>query len=616
LGNLAPFKAILTKTEAKLRAQLASGKGSVDSIAYLRRQTEIMAHELKTAPKSVLAWEKMGEDPKYGFSPAQRWAQASYKKAFQEITPQYGSQQQQVKKFEEYLDFSQRMLLWGRRQPEVIQDKKNGVQYLILGADPLVPKIMAVLASELMKWYRAQPNTKRLMSWPAKLGLAQMLQERPDLAMLLRISQTIPALVEKSNIPVDRPAAVVMIETAIAIIPVVGNAVAAYEAWSGRDLFGYKLSDLERGVLAASVLLPIAGRVVKSGRALYSEARLVRLYGEDARLWSRAIGASGNGMARRQALAAISQAERDLLRKAGVLTGNVGKEAAGALKSLSQGAATLRGVDQEVVALLNKLQNTHKSLKELDAEALHRILEKGPYVPHLKGQLLEEIVESRIVPWLAKREGAYALGIKVPSGKKLEFIPGHLVRDPAGRQITDGMLIYRNQGDIVIAAVFEAKAGKSAARELSYKGGGKSSLTKAEKLELRANAKDVWRDQREEALAKGKEYTKTIDDVEKEYVLSERGGQVRRDIERLGASTKGPAQIRIGAETFTVQMSPTKTKFFGIVPKGVNTKNIEKQLAREGASYEILGVDINTKDLKSIAEEMEDLATKLAESSN
>ena len=616
MGNLAPFNAILKKTEGKLVSELASGKGSADSFAYRRRQIEIMTHELNTAPKSVLAWEKMGDDPKFGFNPAQRWALASYKKAAREISPQYGSQTQQASKFDEYLDFSKRMLQWGRRRPEVIKDKKNGIQYLILGADPLVPKIMSVLASELMKWFRAQPNTKRLMTWPAKLGFAQMLRERPDLVMLLRISQTIPPLVEKSNIPVDRPAAVTMIETAIAIIPVVGNALAAYEAWSGRDLFGYKLSDLERGVLAATILLPIAGRVVKGGRALYSEARLVKLYGEDARLWSRAIGASGNGMARRQALNAISHAERDLLRKTGVLTGNVGKEAAGAIKSLSQGITTLKGVDQEVIALLSKLQSSHKSLKELDAEALLRILEKGPYVPHLKGQLLEEIVESRIVPWLAKREGAYALGIKVPPEKKLEFIPGHLVRDPAGRQITDGMLIYRNQGGIVVAAVFEAKAGKSAARELSYKSGGKSSLTKAEKLELRANAKDVWRDQREEALAQGKKYTKSIDDVEKEYTLSERGGQVRRDIERLGASTKGPSQIRIGAETFTVQMSPANTKFFGIVPKGVNTKNIEKQLIRENVTFEILGVDINAKDLKSTAEDMEDLAVKLAESSN
>ncbi len=68
--------------------------------------------------------------------------------------------------------------------------------------------------------------------------------------------------------------------------------------------------------------------------------------------------------------------------------------------------------------------------------------------------------------------GGFALGIEVPAGKKLEFIPGHLIRDAAGRQITDGILAYRDGESLVIALVFEAKAGKSAARELSFARGG------------------------------------------------------------------------------------------------------------------------------------------------
>lgn len=612
MGNLAPYKAILLETEAKLKKQLASGKGSAMDLAYLRRQAEIMRYEFDTAPGSVLAWDRMGPDPKFGFSPAQRWSLAAHKKGAEEISPNYGSQQQYTKKFTEYLDLGQEMLQWGRVRQQVIQDKQNGVQYLILGADPLVPKIMRVLASELMRWFDAQPNDKRLNTWPAKLGLAQMLHERPDLAVLLRISQTIPPLVEKSSIPIDRPGVVTLVETAIAIIPVVGSAVAAYEAWSGKDMFGYKLSDLERGILGASVLLPIAGRVVKGGRALYSEARLVKLYGQDAKVWSRTISAGGAGMANRQSLGIVSKAERELLRSKKILSGQLGTEAATAVKSLAHAGATLKAVDTEVTQLLTKLKSAHPEMAALDSEALLRVLEKGPNVDHLKGQLLEEIVESRLVPWLRSREGSFALGIKVPEGKMLEFVPGHLIRDTGGRQITDGILMYRDGEKLVIAAVFEAKAGKSAARELSYKSGGKASLTNAEKLELRANAKDVWRDQRDEALAAGKKYTRTIEQIEKEYILSEKGGQVRRDIERLGIGTAGPTEIRIGAETFDVRISPTKTKFFGVVPKGVNAKTIEKQLSNEGVTYEILGVDISAKDLKSIASELVSLAEKLA----
>ena len=82
---------------------------------------------------------------------------------------------------------------------------------------------------------------------------------------------------------------------------------------------------------------------------------------------------------------------------------------------------------------------------------------------------------------------------------------------------------------------------------------------------------------------------------------------------RNALTPRGPSQIRIGAETFEVQISPTKTKFFGVVPRGVKTGTINKQLSREGVTYEILGVDIRAKDLKSLASDMVDLATKIAE---
>ena len=99
----------------------------------------------------------------------------------------------------------------------------------------------------------------------------------------------------------------------------------------------------------------------------------------------------------------------------------------------------------------------HTQLRSLDVLSLERVLAKGPNVDHLKGQLLEELVESRLVPWLRTREGGFALGVTVPAGKKLEFIPGHLIRDTAGRQISDGMLVYRNSDELVVAAVFEAE---------------------------------------------------------------------------------------------------------------------------------------------------------------
>jgi hypothetical protein len=613
MGNIAPYQRALAGAQAKLKLLLLSGRGSASDLAVRRKQTEIMDYELSTAPSSVLVWDKYGDDPRTGATPAQRWDLAAYKKANEALFPQYGTPTRYAQKKMEYIDLGVEMLGWGRMRPEVIKDKQAGVQYLILGEDPLVSKIMKVLASELMRWFDLQPNDRDLIQWPTKLGLGRMLRERPDLAMLLRIAQTLPPLVEKSNIPIDRPAMVTVLETAISIIPVVGSAVAAYEAWAGEDLFGYKLSDVERGILAASVLLPIAGRVAKGGRAVYSQARLTRLYGQDAKIWARTIQAGSTGMAQRRALTAIDKAQRGIRQSRGVIRGTIASEGAAAVKSLATGSATIKAVDQEVVELLGKIQASHPKLNSLDAQALERVLEKGPNVDHLKGQLLEEVMESRLVPWLQKREGSFALGIDVPAGKKLEFVPGHLVRDASGRQISDGLLVYREGEALVMAAVFEAKAGKSAARELSYKGGGKSSITKAEKLEFRAAVKDAWRDQRDEAVAAGENFTKSLNQVEKEFVHSELGGQVRRDIERLGGGVGGPDKIRIGAETFEVQLSPTKTKFFGVVPRDVRTANIEKQLTKGGFNYEILGVDLSAKELKSIAGELKDLAAEIAE---
>lgn len=606
MAGIEPYKKVVREQERKLALLLASGKGSAFELALQRAICGVLRFEIQY-PGSVLAWDKMGPDAQ-GFMGPDRWLMSAIKKAADKINPQYGSDDDYKRKFEEYLDLSLEVLRWGRVRQEVIDDKQAGKRYLIFGANSLVPKIMQVISTELMAWFKAQPRTKEFMSLSAKAGLGTMLTERPDLAALLRIADTLPVDHETSDIPVERPAMIEAVEFAIGLIPVVGNVVAAYEAWSGEDLFGYKLSDVERGILGACVLLPFAGRLAKGGRALYTEARLVRLYGRDAAAWQKAMGASGRGFAERKALDAIGKADK-ALRVEKKLAKDVAKEAADAVPALTKGSAAVSTtVDKAVADLLGELQKAHPQMAGLDELALQRILAKGPNVDHLKGQVLEELIESRLVPWLSTREGGLALGITVPAGKKLEFIPGHLIRDAASRQITDGMLVYRDGEKLVIAAVFEAKAGKHAARELALKKGGISSLTEAERLELRAFAKDVWLEERDAAKAAGKAYKKTIEDVEKEFIQTEWGGQVRRDIERLADD----ATIKIGGQDYVVKLSPTKTKFFGVLPKDVNASAIEAQLKENKFAYEILGVDVTSAKLKDMAASMKSLAESIA----
>jgi len=94
---------------------------------------------------------------------------------------------------------------------------------------------------------------------------------------------------------------------------------------------------------------------------------------------------------------------------------------------------------------------------------------------------------------------------------------------------------------------------------------------------------------------------------------AERGGQVRREIERLSENADGTlAQIRIGPDLLPVSLSPTRTKFFGVLPRDVNRSIIERELREAGFNFEIVGVNISQRDLRTIASEMVPLATTMA----
>lgn len=610
-GNIKPYEAALTDEKTRLSSLLRSGTADAPTIAVSRRACEIMADELKH-PGSLLAYERMPAN-KTGLKGADLWRVACATKADAELHPAYLPPAEYARKAGEYVALGKQLVADRHVRQYAFTDKQNGISYLVHGEKPIVGDVMTLVADELLAWFKAQPNAKAAMSMSAQAGLATMLGERPDLVVLVRMAQEAPLDSEVRAVPVDRPAVVEGMELAISLVPYVGNAVAAYEAYAGRDLFGYRLTDVERGILAATVLLPIAGRLVKGGRLLYTETRLVSLYGRDAAAWNKVVRASGRAEAASggKALREVEQASEEL-RAQRQLVGQAAKDAAPAIPAIVKGSgAASTAIDPAVETLLGQLQKSSSAMKSLDGPALLRILEKGPHVDHLKGQLLEELIESSLLPWLRTRLGPLALGVRVPAGKKLEFFPGHMVRDLKGRQITDGILAYRSGGELHIVGIFEAKAGKHAARELSLAKGSMSSLTQAEKHELRANAKDVWRDRRAEARLAGQPYSEKIEDIMTEYALSEHGGQVRRDIERL-APSGGKTRLRIGSERLAVNMSPTQTKFFGVVPKNVSLNSIEAQLKAEKVSYEMLAVDIRDTELKALAEKMQGLAGTLA----
>jgi hypothetical protein len=88
--------------------------------------------------------------------------------------------------------------------------------------------------------------------------------------------------------------------------------------------------------------------------------------------------------------------------------------------------------------------------------------------------------------------------------------------------------------------------------------------------------------------------------------------EIRIVVERLAEGTTGPSRIRVGTHEFTARMSPTKAKFFGVLPADAQASTIEAQLKESGHSHEILGVDIKAGPVKDIAASLQPLAEVLA----
>lgn len=58
-------------------------------------------------------------------------------------------------------------------------------------------------------------------------------------------------------------------------------------------------------------------------------------------------------------------------------------------------------------------------------------------------------------------------------------------------------------------------------------------------------------------------------------------------------------------------MSPTKTKFFGIVPKGKRVDVIQAKVTAAGYNFEAIAAPITSKDLDAVADKLVDLARRM-----
>jgi hypothetical protein len=620
--RLGKYRSYYLLQRAKFRKALAKDSANPEDLFRQKKELEVMDASVRNAEVSTYRLLD-GAEGDYPGAGVFRW----HRNIRAEVYKLYWASQMDpdayVRKMEEYARYWRRI---ANNHLRIIAftDPGDGYRY-VHRPNKLTIAVIASIEQELQHWFQLNYDYDRLARsiGPAH-GLWSLLEERRDLKVALRLAQTLPADVEKYHVGIDRPAWVEVTSFAVGFIPFIGNAIAAYEAYEGRDIFGYKLTDTERAIIGASVLLPFAGRFVKSGKTLYTANRMKKLYGRDASNWVIA-------QSRGEALSSLP----DLMRKLDdteslIKSGRkVGQELAQELDPLFKKIAndvplqsSIPGnVDTLTQGLFLKLRSKYSFLDDLDLLSLQRMVDKGPHAHHIKGQLLEELLENRVTKFMANPMGRELLGLPTEIkgfkalNQKLEFFPGHLIRDADGRQITDGVIGFKDKDGVLnLLAVFEAKAGKAASRGLTSKSTSMAKMSKADRHELRMVAREYRLELQEAAVKQGNPFNLTLEQVERKIVKSERGGQIRTDVERLSEGANNvPVDILINGNTQAVRMSTGRTKFFGVLPSNVDGKNIEKTIKDLGYNFEAMPLEITAQRLtvfaKRLAKEISDAST-------
>lgn len=612
---LGPFRNELRKKQNELAQHMMKGFTAMQ-LAVDRKTIELMEADLAQG-QSAFEYLFQPSSSAKG-APAFRWGIDTELLAEKKLLPSFrdsAGYDRQTARFKQYAD----QLRSNVDKPyKYFNITSHSVELWVIRRNLPTREVVRKVASELEYYiinHAADEDILRI--WPQDAISKILSEDRIDLQMMLRLATSLPNEIQVYTIrqkDEDADAGIVFVaqqalSTILYAIPFVGNAVAAFEVWRGKDIWGNDLSDLDRGVLAASILVPLAFRAVKAGRALYTSERMVRLYGEDARQWSYAlamgerVSADAVGLRRIEEANGLVEAEKPLVRTAAEKLADTFKSLG--LDSVGKAIKPVT-IDAKLEAIFQRIVAKHPKLAGLDALAMERIVAKGAVEGHVKGQLLEELLEESVVKFLKDPYGRVALGLGDIKGS-LYFIPGHLIRDEFGLQLTDGMIVRFVKDRLHAVAVFEAKSGEASARGLAAKSTSIKELSKADKSELLAEAEESIRDLQERARINGlPPPTATAEDQMKLIKQTQQGGQIRSDVERLSE-----LKVWINGRELPVELAvgPRSTKWFGVLPSDVKGSAIKQAIIDAGIpNVEILGMDINQSELitaaKTIIKEM------------
>ncbi|PXW85013.1 hypothetical protein C8R34_12247 [Nitrosomonas sp. Nm84] len=650
--TLNDYRRTLDNQKSLLFRALADGVSSATEIARLRISLTLMEEDLQYRPKETVNIHELRASQESGVDGPFVWQVQAVKRADAQLRKYEPTYAQVLQKEVEYREFvlQKLQILNVKAHTGGTCDVGYFMEERLLPLDPLDRKREKSLVDEVkgqfiravQDWMKEHRFDPEFYNRSAVFGVAAVLEERQDIVLAMRLAQSMGTQTTAYKLADPSLAAEVIVEI-IECLPFIGNALTLIEVYEGRDLFCRELSPVERAFMGAFVIIPAATKVIKAGRAIYTAARLEHMFGKAK--WPKFLA-----IAERMELQ-NSPKVKLILKEVGALIKAKKPIPPPLLKDAEKALATLVGksgaakvpiytaAEEALFEALKKLGMAKAVLSEIDQFALKRVADKaitkkGLSIDLAKGQLLEEFNESRIVRMLQQQIGLKALGLE--AGKvKPQYFPGHLLTDSSKlRPITDGMVVkhvpsgeikkiwygQRTQGEINniqgvldILAIYEAKSGKSSARNLRYI----RDVTDVDRLALKSVAAKRFEKAKLQATKTGKSFNATLEKIEnevnKEYKMGEFGGQARVDLERLDALEDGTLpSIFVGDLEYLVLLrSGPRTKIFGVLPKDVAksseglARRMQKSLKEggEGLNFEILGINIAANELAELAKQ-------------
>ncbi|KAJ5741622.1 hypothetical protein N7533_011031 [Penicillium manginii] len=327
-------------------------------------------------------------------------------------------------------------------------------------------------------WYKTQRVTPNLILETIDASMTRFLLQHKELIAALKAVH-VPANPAQPGYQLAQDA----VDLNLALIAAAGTNQNIYPLWEAEKiLLIANTSELERAVLATAFLLPLSDRLFKAGRIMYTPDRLANVCGGSAAVWKSVIVYANRLLQNRDTQQALDGAA-EMMRLKGKLSKQAGSNVLAKLPIITNSrpispTPEYQEPEDMVLTLWKELCLKNAWIGNdpafLDQHALRRILTAGPNVSQLQCHLLSELAESHIGSLLRQKLGIVALGIDLPSGCVLEFVPGHAISIPydlskmRAPQISDGMLGYYFNGTFYISAIIEIKFEGLGCRELPF----------------------------------------------------------------------------------------------------------------------------------------------------